>query len=302
MRDAGLCGGLQLCGLRGHLGRADRNDYEPSGGGTGEIGPFETNREGDPQVSGAERTYSDEELTAFLDGEAEDRLADAIAADMARDHTLAEQIDALGIPKLALQGAFAGQLSDAPAMPALPPVMQSAPAAPNRSWVQGMLGLGTGLAAGIVLAIGVDLNNSPPARTPAPMGWKAAVATYQMLYTADTLSSAGPANPEQLTALSEAVSLDLSALASVEGLEFRRAQQLGFNGKALIQVAYSLPDGTPFAICILRSDTPADMPNFQHLQGMQAANWHTGTHGVLIIGGDDGETIRGLAPKVQALL
>lgn len=253
-------------------------------------------------MSGAERTYSDEELTAFLDGEAEDGLADAIAADMARDPALAEQIDALSIPKLALQGAFAGQLSDAPAMPALPPMMESAPAAPNRSWVQGMLGLGTGLAAGIVLAIGVDLNGPPPAPTPAPIGWKAAVATYQMLYTADTLNSAGPANPEQLTALSEAVSLDLSALASVDGLQFRRAQQLGFNGKALIQVAYSLPDGTPFAICILRNDTPADTPNFQQLQGLQAANWHTGAHGVLIIGGGDAEAIRSLTPKIQALL
>jgi len=98
------------------------------------------------------------------------------------------------------------------------------------------------------------------------------------------------------------VGLDLTALAQVDGLRFHRAQQLGFNGKPLIQIAYTLPDGTPVAICILPNGSDPRGPRFQQVEGMQSADWTTGSHGVLIIGGDDQVVLDGLAKQVETLL
>ena len=258
-----------------------------------------------------QRAYSDEDLTAFLDGEADEALMQAIAQDLERDAELVHRLESLDISKHDLQLAFADHLATAPEFPPLPGP-QTAPAAvqkPQLGWTSGFIGLGTGIAAGIALAVFFGLSAPAPspnpttaAAEPAPIGWLAAVATYQMLYTEETLS--GPAAPDtsRLSELSEAVDLDLTQLSNVEGLTFRRAQQLGFYGKTLIQVAYTLPDGTPFAICILRNGTEERAPRYQELQGMQAADWTTGDHGVLIIGGTNAEAVEDLAPRIQELL
>lgn len=256
-------------------------------------------------MTDAARDFSDEDLTAFLDGEAPEALVQAIEQGLAEDPGLAARLDALVIPVPALRAAFDAQLALAPiapvAPPALPPVNAiSGTPAPSRGWVGGALGLGAGLAAGIALALTFGL--TPPAPAPQPGGWLQVVATYQMLYTPETLAAAGSQDPSVLAKLSQAVNLDLTGLAQIEGLEFRRAQQLGFNGKALIQVAYTLPDGTPFAICILQSGKDPRGAAFQELQGMQAADWTTGAHGVLLIGGTDAAILKDLAPRVQTLL
>lgn len=256
-------------------------------------------------MTNAPRDFSDEDLTAFLDGEAPEALARAIEQRLAEDPALAAHLDTLVIPVPALRAAFDAQLALAPIAPVVPPALPpvnalSESAAPSRGWVGSALGLGAGLAAGIALALSFGLTT--PATAPQQGGWLQAVATYQMLYTPQTLAEAGPQDPSVLAELSQAVNLDLTGLAQIEGLEFRRAQQLGFNGKALIQVAYTLPDGTPFAICILQSGNDARGAAFQELQGLQAADWTTGAHGVLLIGGTDAAVLKDLAPRVQTLL
>lgn len=254
-------------------------------------------------MTDADRHYSDEDLTAFLDGEAPRTLARALEADVPTDSRLAARLDALDISKSALRDAFTVDLASAPPMPNLPPAASiTSPPQTSRRWIGTALGFGAGIAAGLAVAVSLDLAAPTAPAAPASGGWLATVATYQMLYTSETLAQAEPGDPATLAALSDVINLDLSGLAQIDGLEFRRAQRLGFNGKALIQVAYALPDGTPFAICILQSTKAARGAEFKELKGMQAADWTTGQHGILLIGGADKDVLRTLTPEIQTLL
>ena len=153
---------------------------------------------------------------------------------------------------------------------------------------------------------------SLPEQAPEPPGWIEVVANYQKLYTAETVAAplAPPidsatraqAETEKLRALSDVIGLDLVQLHNIDGLKFRRAQQLGFRGKPLIQIAYALPDGTPVALCILPSTAAAKDVRAQMVQGMASTDWNTGAHGILLIGSDDQELINTLTPKVQSLI
>ena len=257
------------------------------------------------------REFSDETLTAYLDQEADADLVRDIEAAMEHDSALAKRIDDLRFPKDLLGAAFAQQLSAAPKMPELPPAAMH-PVAANISdrpkWFGFTTGAATGLAAGLAAAVYFGLNQ--PVQTPNEPGWLQVVANYQVLYVSETLDpsrsakASAPAEESDaaLANLSKAVGLDLSGLKNVDGLTFHRAQQLGFNGKPLIQIAYSLPDGTPVAICILQSGKDQSAPKAQILAGMASADWNTGQHGVLIIGGEDQTVIETLTDAVQPLI
>ena len=52
------------------------------------------------------RHFTDEELTAFLDGEADDALSEAIATQLETDPALEAQLAALDIPMAELKGAI----------------------------------------------------------------------------------------------------------------------------------------------------------------------------------------------------
>ena len=260
----------------------------------------------------APRDFSDETLTAYLDQEADPELVRDIETALTTDSNLVARLAALRFPKDALADAFGQQLTAAPAMPSLPPKAETTPITANLPepprW--GFLsGAVSGLAAGFLGAVFLGWSQffAPEEQQP---GWLDVVANYQGLYVPETLNlrtkdqnANGSAEQDlDLAALSEAVGADLSVLKSVEGLAFKRAQQLGFRGKTLIQIAYTLPDGTPVAICILPSGNQQSGPRSQVLSGMAASDWTTGTHGVLIIGGDDQTIIDGLAEKVQPLI
>jgi anti-sigma factor RsiW len=243
-------------------------------------------------------SFSDEDLTAFLDGEADAAMSDRISAALESDMALQDRLSALDIPRDALALAFDPVLASAPPMPPLPDVEVQAQA--PRGWGMLAAGLGGGLAAGIALAMSLQLG----APEPSQPGWLQVVANYQALYVPETLSK-GPvlsanAKAEQLANLSNILDVDLSNLTLVGDLELQRAQQLGFRGKPLAQLAYVLPDGTPVAICILQSGKPASDVKTSEIEGLAAVHWTTGQHGVLVIGGNDPNVLSQIAPIVQA--
>ena len=105
--------------------------------------------------------FSDEQLTAYLDGEAGDDLCAQIDVALEEDATLGDRLAGLDIPMDQLGSAFDGLLAEAPAMPDLPPLAAApVPANLNRGigWLGGMSVFGTGIAAGIamMLFIGTD--------------------------------------------------------------------------------------------------------------------------------------------------
>ena len=181
---------------------------------------------------------SDEELTAYLDGELPPEKRDAIDRGLEGDDALAARLAALEIPIDLLREGAAAALQEAPAYPT-----QARP---------GRIGQGALVAASVaVLALGLGVFWT---MRPAPtQDWVLAVANYQSLYVTETLAASEPEEERQarLTTLSEALGTDLTPLLGVGEIEYRRAQLLGFEGEPLVQVAY-LKNGVPIAICITR--------------------------------------------------
>jgi anti-sigma factor RsiW len=232
-----------------------------------------------------DRQFTDEDLTAFLDAEADADLSAAIGARRETDAALAARLEALDIPLVQIAGAYDAMLANAPAMPAFVNDTKSVPRRFGWGW-----GAGTfagGLAAGLAVAAFLGLG----APTPAKPGWVAYVASYQALYTTQTLTlSAPPSHDEtqaQLAAVSAALGLDITALPMAQGLTFKRAQVLGFNGKPLIQIAFLRDDGTPVALCIIPAGPDTEGMELDTAQGLDLARWNAPGFGYLLIGGDD---------------
>lgn len=243
------------------------------------------------------KTFTDEDLTAYLDGalgkEARAELARAVAGDPA----LKARLEALAIQEGEIRDAFDALLSTAPDMPAPDmPVMAARPA--GRGW-PGFSGMAAAAAA--VLVLGIALGAFVMPRGQGGPDWKMAVANYQALYVAETLRGAPGGDAEaRLAALSATLGRELAGAEKAEGLAYRRAQMLGFEGAPLVQIAYFGPGEVPFAFCITRVEGAAYAPRAEMLAGQAAAHWVEGGFGFLVIGGADLGTAARLAEDLRA--
>lgn len=231
-----------------------------------------------------DRHFTDEDLTAFLDTEADAELSAAIEARLETDAALATRMAALDIPLAQIAGAYDAMLAGAPTMPEF---AQNTQVTPRRSgWGWGVGTFSGGLAAGLAVAVFLGLGAPEPEKP----GWVAFVANYQALYTTQTLATTNPSQDDaqaQLATVSAALGLDFTALPTADGLTFKRAQVLGFNGKPLIQIAFLRDDGTPVALCIIPAGPDARGMDTGEAQGLDIARWNTPGFGYLLIGGTD---------------
>lgn len=157
-------------------------------------------------------------------------------------------------------------------------------------------------AAAIAIGAGLSWSYLSPKND-----WLMEVAHYQALYVPDTLNPITLTEPQLQTQFDRAgkalgLTLDPAAFAKVKGLKLRRAQVLGFEGAPLVQIAFSLPDGTPFAFCIVRKDGMATALKQSILVGLASTSWQTKTHGFIAIGNMDPDQNRALAEKLMRQL
>lgn len=240
--------------------------------------------------------FSDEDLSAFLDGEADATLEAEISAALETDEALGERLASLDIPVAAIKQAFDDMMVDAPSLPAnffadMPEVAPIAPAAPANTnarprWGMGIVTFATGLAAGLAVAVFTGFGTPEPAQR----GWVSFVASYHALYTTATLSGFETSQQEaavQLASVSEQLGLDLAALPQAEGLTFKRAQILGFNGKPLVQISFLRDDGTPVALCIIPAGPDEQGLSMGAAEGLELARWNIPGYGFLLIGGQE---------------
>ena len=239
------------------------------------------------------RVFSDEDLTLFLDGEASEAVAQEIEAALITDPALVASLDEMRAAQAAFVADQDALLAVAPPIPDLPGAAQT-----TFPWVAAF----GGMAAGLVIAAGLSwsiLTQDAP-------DWRDVVANYQSLYVTETL--AGPVEPEsaleaKLTDLSGVLGLDLTTLPTVDGLEYRRAQQLGYLGTPLAQLTFLTPDGGPVALCILRVGGPnSDGIEAETLEGMAAFSWVDNGYGVLLIGPQGDTTLPDAATVFRAAL
>ncbi|MEX3016519.1 hypothetical protein [Gymnodinialimonas hymeniacidonis] len=179
----------------------------------------------------------DARLIALLDGALPEAEAQALRAEIADDPSLQARLKALDVDFSGLGVEAAGVLASAPKMPAI--------AAPRGS----LAGLAMAASVALALVLGGVLIGS---RLGGGEDWRDFAAAYHLLYQPETL--AAPLQGDGGVAhVSEALGQDLSALADVEGLDFRRAQILGWEDQALIQFAYLDANGRPVAVCIMEN-------------------------------------------------
>lgn len=243
----------------------------------------------------AQMTFSDEELTAYLDGEVDPDLGAQIEAALSEDSQLSARLEALEVPMDALRAAFSLPELAAPQAPELRQPRRSLP------WA---------MAASVVLALGVGALGGYGLRPQAPVvaekpGWIAAVAAYQALYSTETLDGPGQGAARTqvvLAGFKADVGVDLAAATETDGLTFKRAQTLTFNGKPLMQMAYVDEQGRPFALCVLATAKDARAMKDQLAHGLAASSWVQNGVGYLVIGGSDPAATRAHAEDLQARL
>ena len=245
----------------------------------------------------AQAAFTDEELTAYLDGEADAALRDRVELALTSDAALAQRLQALDLPVAALRDAFSPEALGAPQMP------ETLIPAPRETRTPLRLVAGLALTFGLGVLSTYLLQPGPqPVKAP---GWKAVVASYQSLYITDTVANAKQspdAAAEVLAGFGSGHGVDLSPAQSVAGLEFKRAQLLGFKGKPLLQMAYLGPDGVPVAFCITRSSGDDKPMQSEVLAGMAAASWVSDGVGYLVIGGQDQGFVDAVAEDIRGKL
>lgn len=233
--------------------------------------------------------FTVEDLTAYLDGEANPDLALRIETALKQDAALQTRLDLLSIDKADLRNEFDALLTEAPSN-----LVPQAPVT-NNNW-----GFAGAVAASLFVGLGIGfLVFSKPA-PPAP-GWTQYVAAYQALYVTQTIDEIAD-SPTDLSGLSGVLGRELAPAMKAPDLQFKRGQLLGFKGKPLIQMAYLSDTGAPIALCIIKKPGEASEIKTSVLEGMNAASWSDGSFAYLLIGGTDADLIQRSAAHFKALL
>lgn len=238
---------------------------------------------------------SDEDLVAYLDGQAEAPLRNRTEAALRTDLRLQHRLAALELDTDALRDSFS--LLEPPAF--------KAPEAPRARAALPIWG--TLAAACVALLVGFTAGHWQQDKT--PNGWMAYVAAYQALYSPATLAAIDQPQDQlrnQLARVSQAVGKDI-ALAQLESLPdvaYKRGQILSFEGRPLVQLAFATPTGVPVALCIIQkpqTSAPSEQIAPLELEGLSAAHWTDGSHDYVIIGGQDTALIETLGAQLLAM-
>lgn len=246
--------------------------------------------------------FSDEQLTAYLDGELEQATHEAITQALARDSALSDRIASLDLDTDAVKADFDALLAQTPNAPdfSATDITGSATAPRTMRW--------GGVAALCLIAAGIgSATTSSLLQRSAPGQWTDYVAAYHALYVTDTLQAVQLDETVAAAGLARAAGainlpLTLDAVTNLPGVQYKRAQVLGYAGLPLAQLTYLTKDGVPIAFCIYPKDS-ADSPlSVGQLEGMATASWTQDGHAYLVIGGSDSAYVEQLAHTLTARL
>ncbi len=255
---------------------------------------------------------TDEQLTAFIDGELDATDRDRIEGLIASDEHVAERFDFLSRSTLPFSEAFQPMLAEAPAtkLDAMLAAIPSSKESKVRAAGIGRRGFLAAMAASFVAAIAIDRAvigiGRKLLKPDEDAEWRAVVAEYLSLYTADTLSAPAGDHAQQVAQLNEVgakLNLPLAPEAiAMPGIEFKRAQILNYDSKPLAQIAYLDPESGPMALCIVQSTRGMAAPDMENRRGMNVVYWSSATHAFMLIGHASIDRMQQLAADVRANL
>jgi anti-sigma factor RsiW len=244
--------------------------------------------------------YSDEELTAYLDGEMEHTTIAAINKALSHDARLRCRVESLTLDKRSIKSAFDDILDISP--PA--PEMLTSKAETIWDKVNPSV-----LSAAAVIVLCIMLGVGAGAYLPQKNNdWRYYASVYQALYVNSTLSEIERTEQELVVELKRISSVlgkevSLSALTINKQLSYKRAQILGFNGRPLVQLAFLSSLDAPIALCIMRSESDENRAiSTTTMENMSAATWEKNGYTYLLIGGNDKMLISDAAVQLSTYL
>lgn len=242
-------------------------------------------------MSDDQTPITDEELTAYIDGQADAALSARVNEARAGDTNIAARLDALAAPVDAIKAAY--DLDELAPPPFPSKILDRAPGGIRRIVVP--LALVASFAVGMLVM---------SALRPAPT-WVDTVASYHALYVTETLS--GATQPSEISdavlqSAQEALGVDLRPATTLPGLTFKRAQILAIDGQPLLQMAYLDADGLPFAFCVTLPGV-ADQDYQQRMShDLATSSWIEDGVGYLLVGGDSFDRMADLSAQLRRQL
>ena len=243
----------------------------------------------------------DEELTAYLDGEADETLRTQIEEALASDPDLQSRLSDLRVDRDALLAGFDALLDEAPAAPA---VLSQPTAKARPEWRIGPVAL----AASVVVCLFVGGLTGFNLGGRGEQTWRDFAAAYHALYVEETLASVSVSEAAVGTEFSRVEqalgkTLDIELLTTLDRMDYKRAQVLGFEGRPLVQLAFLSKQREPIALCIIRSDGAPDRPlESERMLGMSAVKWTKDGYGYLLVGGSNDVLLEEAAERLVRLL
>lgn len=223
-------------------------------------------------------TISDEQLLAYADGllsPAEIAEIDALLVD---DAEARETLAALRKSDLPYREA-AETLIDVPDLSRLAAHIQSHQPAARPSLMSRYAPLAASIAVFFVVGLLAGQHVFPPAaQKPTQWAvWVDRIASYQALYTRDTLAIGNPPASRQAAQMQRVSGLlgapvtapDLAGLDA----DYKYAKVFAIDGKPLAQIAYLPKSGEPFSLCLMKTDKPDHDPKFSTAHGLNVASW-----------------------------
>ncbi len=267
-------------------------------------------------MSDDNRCVTDEELTAFLDETLSQTDHARIEAALSEDPGLQRRLEGLHLPQGLLSRAYDLAAMDAPQMPAALRAQVAAAAseteppaagAANTNKAPGLLWpltLAASFALGMV-AMSIMQPSAPTDLAAAKPGWVDTVASYQALYTTETLAGAAqdPAASRAILARAETLlGVDLTAALDIDGLSFKRVQMLAIDGAPLIQMAYLDDEGQPFAFCLTMRDAQDRDTLTKMSWDLATSSWIEDGVGFVLVGGADETRVGEMAQRFRGVI
>jgi anti-sigma factor RsiW len=135
-----------------------------------------------------------------------------------------------------------------------------------------------------------------------PSAWVRQAASYQQLYSRDTLGYVTPDAESVTRTVADIRQIDGLALRipdlSAAGLTFKRVQRLRFNNKPLVQLVYTPQQGDPVALCVMKEPMADQSVAQLTVSGMNVVVWRQSELGYALIGTPDGVNLNEVARLV----
>jgi anti-sigma factor RsiW len=177
------------------------------------------------------------------------------------------------------------------------------------AWL-GVAFLAGAFACGLVLRLGAGAGPASNAGASlASVGtgvspWVMAAASYQQLYSRETLANVDTNTDLSLKTVKEIRQDDGLALRipdlSAAGLTFKRVQRLRFNNKPLVQIVYLPEKGAPIALCVMKEVKPDAALADQRVASMTVVTWRQAELGYALIGQPDGVDLTALGKQISS--